>query len=103
MKIDELKEVTQEETMSGFQDCTGNGYFLGQYTGSPYTNLGNEPTRALDPLDAAYLTQLNIEIVYAQKAYAMALNHIRKRYSTPESEWVLNNIEVGFQRITEKA
>ena len=98
MKIDELKEAP-ERTSSD----VSNGYFVGELTGNGFIDTGNEPIRTLQPLDAAYLTQLNIEIVYAQKAYAMALNHIRKRYNTPESEWVLNNIEVGFQRITEQA
>lgn len=57
----------------------------------------------LEPLDVSYLTKLLIEVIYAQKAYEMALDHMRKRYSTPTNEWTLDNIEVGFQRITEKA
>lgn len=56
-------------------------------------------TIPLDPIDAQYLTQLNIEVIYAQKAYAMALAHMRKRYNTPDSEWQLNNIETGFERV----
>lgn len=54
---------------------------------------------ALDHADQRYLEQLMSEILYAQKAYQMALAYMRKKYNTPDSEWALNNIEAGFERI----
>jgi len=61
------------------------------------------PVLQLDPLDAAYLTQLNTEILYGQKAYAMALAHMRRRYNAPEGAWKLDYIETGFERVTNGA
>ena len=55
----------------------------------------------LEPEDARYLEQLNMELLYAQKAYMQALAHVRRRYNAPDGAWVLNNIEIGFEQMTE--
>jgi len=56
-------------------------------------------TIPLDHIDAQYMERLLAEIVYAQKAWNAALTYMRKRYNTPDSEWQLNNIEAGFERV----
>jgi hypothetical protein len=56
-------------------------------------------TIPLEPIDAQYMERLLAEIVYAQKAWTNALTYMRKRYNTPDSEWQLNNIETGFERV----
>ena len=60
-----------------------------------------ENTIPLEPEDARYLEQLNIELLYAQKAYMQALAYLRRRYeATDEQVWAMNNIGVGFERVT---
>lgn len=61
------------------------------------TQAAQEPIKALGAEHQAYLSALNTEVIYAQKAYLMALDHVRKLYNAPDGEWVLNNIVVGFE------
>lgn len=49
--------------------------------------------------DQRYLEQLISEVLYAQKAYGMAVAYMRKKYEAPDSVWALNNIEAGFERV----
>ena len=62
------------------------------------TQAAQEPIKVLGAEHQSYLNALNTEVIYAQKAYLMALDHIRKLYGAPDGEWVLNNIVVGFER-----
>lgn len=54
---------------------------------------------SLTELEQRYLEQLNLELLYTQKAYFGFVNHLRRQYDAPESEWALNNINVGFERV----
>jgi len=57
-----------------------------------------QAVKALRPEDQAYLNALNTEVVYAQKAYLMALDYMRKVYGAPEGQWTLRNIQIGFEQ-----
>lgn len=57
-----------------------------------------QAVKVLRPEDQAYLNALNTEVVYAQKAYLMALDHMRKVYGAPEGQWTLRNIQTGFEQ-----
>lgn len=62
-----------------------------------------QPTRImLTEAEQRYLEQLNLEILYAQKAYFGFLAFLRRVYDAPEGEWAMNNINVGFERIEVK-
>lgn len=56
-------------------------------------------TISLTEAEQRYLEQLNMEVLYAQKAYFGFLNHLRRVYGCPDGEWAMNNINVGFERI----
>lgn len=56
-------------------------------------------TIPLTEAEQRYLEQLNMEVLYAQKAYFGFLNHLRRVYGCPDGEWAMNNINVGFERI----
>lgn len=62
------------------------------------TQAAPEAVKVLRPEDQAYLSALNTEVVYAQKAFLMALDHMRKVYGAPEGQWELRNIQTGFER-----
>lgn len=62
------------------------------------TQAAPETVKVLRPEDQNYLNALNTEVIYAQKAYLMALDYLRKIYNAPESQWKLENILKGFER-----
>lgn len=69
-----------------------DSFFLGQLeTQRSCISLADDEQR--------YLEQLNLELLYARKAYFGFVNHLRRVYDAPESEWVLNNINIGFERV----
>jgi hypothetical protein len=53
----------------------------------------------LTPDEQRYLEQLNMEILYAQKAYFGFLSFLRRIYDAPDGQWAMNNVNVGFERI----
>lgn len=63
------------------------------------TQAAPDPVKVLRPEDQAYLNALNTEVIYAQKAYLMALDYLRKVYNAPESQWKLENIIKGFEAV----
>ena len=64
------------------------------------TQAAPETVKVLRPEDQAYLNALNTEVIYAQKAYLMALDHMRRVYNAPEDNWALRNIQTGFERVS---
>lgn len=52
--------------------------------------------KPLTPDQQAYLKTLNVELLYAQKAYNGFLQFLRKAHNAPESDYLMTNIEQGF-------
>lgn len=63
------------------------------------TQAAQETVKSLMQEHREYLSALNTEVAYAQKAYLMAIEHVRKLYDAPEAEWMLSNINRGFERV----
>lgn len=77
-------------------DVTESAYLLAEST-----QAAPETVKVLRPEEQAYLNALNIEVIYAQKAYVMALDYLRKVYNAPEGKWVLNNVFTGFEQVAQ--
>lgn len=93
----DLKEYSDNVLrLGGVPLAENNAYLLGEIE----EQEENQNVVELSADEQRYLEQLNMEVLYAQKAYFGFLNHLRRAYGCPEGEWAMNNINVGFERIT---
>lgn len=59
-------------------------------------------TRALTKAQKEHIRQLNLELAEAQANLNRFIAYLREEYETPAGEWLLRDLNVGFEEVVQR-